>query len=90
MSAAADERTKLDLQIKPAAEHEVTKFAALVSAISGHLGDRRNEGRRRPGGGFGRDRGASAMSDDPVPAIVIVEEHGSFLLIRAEKPLRGR
>jgi uncharacterized membrane protein len=40
MSAAADKRAELDLQISLLAEHEVTKLAALVSAIAGRLGIR--------------------------------------------------
>src|SRR5580693_9128546 len=39
-------------------------------------------GSSSPSGAF-IARGASAMSDNPVPAIGVVEEHGSFLLIRA-------
>jgi uncharacterized membrane protein len=38
MAAAADKRADLDLQISLLAEHEVTKIAALVSAIADHLG----------------------------------------------------
>ena len=37
MAAAADKRADLDLQISLLAEHEVTKLAALVSAIADHL-----------------------------------------------------
>jgi uncharacterized membrane protein len=37
MSAAADKRAELDLQISLLAEHEVTKLAALVSAIADRL-----------------------------------------------------
>lgn len=40
MSAAADKRAELDLQISLLAEHEVTKLAALVSAIADRLGIR--------------------------------------------------
>jgi uncharacterized membrane protein len=38
MSAAADNRAELDLQISLLAEHEVTKLAALLSAIADRLG----------------------------------------------------
>ena len=38
MSAAADKRAELDLQISLLAEHEVTKLVALLSAIAGRLG----------------------------------------------------
>ena len=38
MSAASDKRADLDLQISLLAEHEITKLAALVSAIANHLG----------------------------------------------------
>ena len=38
MSAAADKRADLDLQINLLAEHEVTRLIALVSAIAGHMG----------------------------------------------------
>jgi uncharacterized membrane protein len=38
MSAAAERRAELDLQISLLAEHEVTKLAALLSAIAEHLG----------------------------------------------------
>jgi uncharacterized membrane protein len=38
MSAAAEKRAELDLQISLLAEHEVTKLAALLSAIAGRLG----------------------------------------------------
>lgn len=38
MSAAADKRAELDLQISLLAEHEVTKLAALLSAIAERLG----------------------------------------------------
>jgi uncharacterized membrane protein len=38
MSAAADRRAKLDLQISLLAEQEVTKLAALLSAIADRLG----------------------------------------------------
>jgi uncharacterized membrane protein len=38
MSAAADQRAELDLQISLLAEHEVTKVAALLSAIADRLG----------------------------------------------------
>lgn len=38
MSSAADKRADLDLQISLLAEHEITKLAALVSAIADHLG----------------------------------------------------
>jgi len=38
MSAAADRRAELDLQISLLAEHEVTKLAALLSAIADRLG----------------------------------------------------
>jgi len=38
MSAAADKRAELDLQISLLAEHEVTKLAALLSAIADRLG----------------------------------------------------
>ena len=38
MSAAADKRSELDLQISLLAEHEVTKLAAMVSAIVDRLG----------------------------------------------------
>src|SRR5438309_9475905 len=40
MAAAADKRAELDLQISLLAEHEVTKLAALVSAIADRLGIR--------------------------------------------------
>ena len=40
MSAAAEKRAELDLQISLLAEHEVTKLAALVSAIADRLGIR--------------------------------------------------
>ena len=40
MSAMADKRADLDLQISLLAEHEVTKLATLVSTIAGHLGVR--------------------------------------------------
>jgi uncharacterized membrane protein len=38
MSAAADKRAELDLQISLLAEHEVTKIAALLSAIADRFG----------------------------------------------------
>jgi uncharacterized membrane protein len=38
MSAAADKRAELDLQLSLLAEHEVTKLAALLSAIAERLG----------------------------------------------------
>jgi len=38
MSAAADKRAELDLQISLLAEHEVTKLAALLSAVADRLG----------------------------------------------------
>jgi len=38
MSAAADKRAELDLQISLLAEHEVTKIAALLSAVAERLG----------------------------------------------------
>jgi uncharacterized membrane protein len=38
MSAAADERAEMDLQISLPAEHEVIKLAALLSAIADRLG----------------------------------------------------
>jgi uncharacterized membrane protein len=40
MAAAADKRADLDLQISLLSEHEVTKLAALVSAIAQRLGVR--------------------------------------------------
>jgi uncharacterized membrane protein len=40
MAAAADKRADLDLQVSLLAEHEVTKLAALVSAIADRLGVR--------------------------------------------------
>lgn len=38
MSAAADKRAELDLQITLLTEHEITKLAALLSAIAQRLG----------------------------------------------------
>jgi uncharacterized membrane protein len=38
MTAAADKRAELDLQISLLAEHEVTKLVAMVSDIGAHLG----------------------------------------------------
>lgn len=38
MSVAADQRAELDLQISLLAEHEITKVAALLSAIADRLG----------------------------------------------------
>jgi uncharacterized membrane protein len=38
MSAAADKRADLDLQISLLGEHEVTKLVTLVSAIADHMG----------------------------------------------------
>jgi uncharacterized membrane protein len=38
MSAAADKRADLDLQISLLAEHEITKLVTLVSEIAGRLG----------------------------------------------------
>jgi uncharacterized membrane protein len=38
MSAAAEKRAELDLQISLLAEHEVTKLAALLSAVADRLG----------------------------------------------------
>ncbi|MDQ3559419.1 MAG: DUF1003 domain-containing protein, partial [Pseudomonadota bacterium] len=38
MSAAADKRADLDLQINLLAEHEVTRLIALVSALADHMG----------------------------------------------------
>jgi len=38
MSAAADKRADLNLQISLLAEHEITKLAALVSAIADRVG----------------------------------------------------
>jgi uncharacterized membrane protein len=38
MSAAADKRADLDLQISLLAEHEITKLAALISAIADRAG----------------------------------------------------
>jgi uncharacterized membrane protein len=38
MSAAADKRADLDLQISLLAEHEITKLTALVSAIADRVG----------------------------------------------------
>jgi uncharacterized membrane protein len=40
MQAAADKRADLDLQISLLAEHEVTKLAALVSAMADRMGVR--------------------------------------------------
>jgi uncharacterized membrane protein len=40
MSAAADKRADLDLQISLLAEHEITKLVALVSGITDRLGVR--------------------------------------------------
>src|SRR5712675_3104600 len=40
MSAAAEKRAELDLQISLLAEHEVTKLVALVSAVAGRMGVR--------------------------------------------------
>jgi uncharacterized membrane protein len=40
MSALAEKRAELDLQISLLAEHEVTKVVAMVSAITEHLGIR--------------------------------------------------
>jgi uncharacterized membrane protein len=40
MSAAADKRADLDLQISLLAEHEITKLVALVSGIADRLGVR--------------------------------------------------
>jgi len=37
MSAAADKRAELDLQINLLAEHEVTKIVALLSAIADRM-----------------------------------------------------
>lgn len=38
MSAAADKRSELDLQINLLSEHEVTKLVALLSAIADRIG----------------------------------------------------
>ena len=38
MPQAADKRAELDLQISLLAEHEVTKLAALLSAVAERLG----------------------------------------------------
>jgi uncharacterized membrane protein len=38
MSAAADKRADLDLQISLLAEHEVTRLVTLVSAIADRMG----------------------------------------------------
>ena len=38
ISAAADKRADLDLQINLLAEHEITRLVRLVSEISDHLG----------------------------------------------------
>jgi uncharacterized membrane protein len=38
MSAAADKRADLDLQISLLAEHEVTKLVTLVSALADRIG----------------------------------------------------
>jgi uncharacterized membrane protein len=38
MTAAADKRADLDLQINLLAEHEVTKLVALISAVAGRMG----------------------------------------------------
>jgi uncharacterized membrane protein len=38
MSAASDKRADLDLQISLLAEHEITKLAALISAIADRVG----------------------------------------------------
>lgn len=38
MSATADKRADLDLQINLLAEHEVTRLIALVSAVADHMG----------------------------------------------------
>ena len=38
MSAAAEKRAELDLQISLLAEHEVTKLVSIVDAIRTHLG----------------------------------------------------
>jgi uncharacterized membrane protein len=40
MSAAAEKRAELDLQISLLTEHEVTKVAALLSAVADRLGIR--------------------------------------------------
>ena len=40
LSAAAEQRAELDLQISLLAEHEVTKVVTMVSAIAEHLGIR--------------------------------------------------
>jgi uncharacterized membrane protein len=42
MAAAADKRANLDLQISLLAEHEVTKLAALLTAIAERLDVRTN------------------------------------------------
>lgn len=38
MSATADKRADLDLQISLLAEHEITKLVTLVSALAAHMG----------------------------------------------------
>jgi len=38
LAAAADKRADLDLQINLLAEHEVTRFVAMVAAIADRLG----------------------------------------------------
>jgi len=43
ISAAADKRADLDLQINLLAEHEITRLVHLVSAISDHLGLKSHE-----------------------------------------------
>jgi uncharacterized membrane protein len=40
MSAAAEKRAELDLQISLLAEHEITRLVAMVDAIADHLGIR--------------------------------------------------
>ncbi len=44
MSALAEKRAELDLQISLLSEHEVTKLVAMVDAISRHLGVRHDAG----------------------------------------------
>jgi uncharacterized membrane protein len=67
MSAAAEKRAELDLQISLLAEHEVTKVAAMVSAIADRLGVRTEV-----------DAEVEELKEDVAPEAVLdeIEERG--------------
>jgi len=62
MSAAADKRADLDLQINLLAEHEVTKLVAMVSTIAAQMGLRTEA-----------DGGVPELKQDVAPEAVLDE-----------------